>query len=334
MNRLFVRYIIALALVSAMVGGSVLWLGHTMTAPGPLMRQTSVIIPKGTTSSGIAFLLSESSVIESQSVFLAVVLITGRQGLKAGEYSFPPHASLTSVIDMMHHGQVVVHRLTVAEGLTVQQVLALLRQTEGLVGKVDTLPDEGSLLPETYFFVYGDSRDFLIARMTHAMNDTLDEMWPTRGPGVPLANKIELLILASIVERETAIPEERPHVAAVFYNRLKQHMKLQSDPTAIYAVSNGEGLLDRPLNHEDLAFKSPFNTYVVDALPAGPICNPGRASLNAVLHPSDTEDLYFVADGTGRHVFARTLPDHNKNVTRLRRLELPASPDKKAKAQP
>jgi UPF0755 protein len=330
-RRALLRFITVLAVASTVIGGSVMWLDRQARGPGPAASQTTVIIPKGTTSAGIAQSLVQSSVIDSEWLFLGTVRLTGRQGLKAGEYSFPAHISLTSVIDMMHRGQVVVHKFTVAEGLTSQQVVAQLRQTEGLVGKIDTPPEEGTLLPETYFFAYGDSRDSLVARMTQAMTAALDEQWARRPPGLLLASKTELLTLASIVERETAIAEERPHIASVFYNRLRQHMRLQSDPTAIYAVSNGEGVLERPLSRDDLAVKSPYNTYMVDGLPAGPICNPGRASLQAVLHPVESEDLYFVADGSGGHVFARNLNDHNRNVTRLRHLEAPAAVDKRAK---
>ena len=197
-------------------------------------------------------------------------------------------------------------------------MLGQLRQAEGLTGNAGLLPEEGSLLPRTYYYSFGDTREALLLRMAHAMNETIDELWPKRAPNLPLANKVEAIILASIVERETALPNERSHVAAVFLNRLRQHMKLQSDPTVIYAISNGEGVLDRPLTRDDLSVKSPYNTYVADGLPAGPICNPGYASLNAVLHPAYSNDLYFVADGSGGHVFARTLNDHNKNVVKWR----------------
>jgi len=160
------------------------------------------------------------------------------------------------------------------------------------------------------------------------MNETLDELWPARKPGLPVANKIEALILASIVERETALPEERPHVAAVYENRIKLHMRLQSDPTVIYAVSAGEGVLDRALTRDDLNKVNPYNTYAVDGLPPGPICNPGRASLQAVLNPAVSDDLYFVADGNGGHVFAKTLIEHNKNVAKWRATLIPASKPK------
>ena len=171
--------------------------------------------------------------------------------------------------------------------------------------------------------------------LAQAMNETLDNLWPKRVADLPLSNKIDALVLASIVERETAVPDERPHVAAVFLNRLAKHMKLQSDPTVIYAVSNGEGVLDRPLSQKDLTLASPFNTYVAEGLPPGPICNPGLASLSAVLHPADSPDLYFVADRSGGHVFAKTLAEHNRNVARLRQMEqgaVPAPAEKKVRS--
>jgi UPF0755 protein len=255
-----------------------------------------------------------------------LVRLSGRQPLVAGEYDFPAHASLAAVFDMMRHGQVVVHRLTVAEGLTAAQILALLRQAPGIGGPATLTPTEGSLMPATYFYGYGDGADALIGRMQRGMSEMLDDLWTKRESDPLLPGKQEALILASLVERETAIPEERPHIAAVFLNRLKQHMRLQSDASVIYQVSHGEGVLERPLSRADLAVAGPYNSYEVDGLPPGPICNPGRASLTAVLHPAAADDLYFVADGSGGHVFARSLAEHNQNVARLRRVEQGAAP--------
>ncbi len=215
----------------------------------------------------------------------------------------------------------VVRRLTVPEGLTTQQVLAQIDHTEGLEGKISTLPAEGGLLPETYDFSYGDSRQEMIVRMRKAMAETLATLWKTHAPEIRLQTPEQALILASIVEKETGRAEERPRVAAVFLNRLAHHMRLQSDPTVVYALANGKGPLGRPLTHADLDVASYYNTYLHDGLPPGPIANPGKASLVAVLHPADSDDLYFVADGAGGHVFAKTLDEHNKNVAHLRRME-------------
>lgn len=335
MKRWLILLLVAVALFGAAVGGAMMWLRSQLAASGPALGPANIVIAKGTSSAQIAVELRSAGVIERSWLFPLAVHFSGRQPLKAGEYAFAAHASLASVIDMMRRGQTVVHRFTVAEGATVFQALAQLRQAEAMTGNPGTPPEEGSLMPQTYFYSYGDSREGLVLRMTRAMNDALDETWDHRAPGLPLANKMEALILASIVERETAISEERAHVAAVFLNRLKGHIKLQSDPTVVYGLSNGEGSLVRPLSHDDLAVKNPFNTYVVDGLPAGPICNPGRASLEAVLHPADSDDLYFVADGSGGHVFARTLEEHNRNVAQLRRIErgeVAAPAEKKVKS--
>ncbi|MDR3437190.1 endolytic transglycosylase MltG [Telmatospirillum sp.] len=321
MTRWPIRLLLVLTVLLVALGGVYWWARAKTTEPGPAERPATVVVPKGISSSDIGSLLKEAGIIEHPWLFVVASRLDGRPVLQAGEYSFAAHVSVAGIVDMMRRGQTVIHKLTVAEGLTVYQILAQLRQAGSLVGNTGQPPEDGSLLPQTYFFSYGDTRESLLLRMTHAMNEAIDELWPARSPDVGLANKVDAIILASIVERETAISEERPHVAAVFLNRLKSHMKLQSDPTVIYAISNGEGVLDRPLGHDDLAFKSPYNTYLVDGLPVGPICNPGRASLAAVLHPAASDDLYFVADGSGGHVFSRSLAEHNQNVSKLRRME-------------
>jgi len=292
-----------------------------LRAPGPAPEAVVVVLPKGAGTEGIGTLLGKSGVIAQPALWPVAVKLSGRQALKAGEYEFPAHASLAQILDMIRKGQVVIHKLTVAEGLTVQQIEAVLREASGAAGKLDGTPAEGSLLPSTYFYTYGQERQDLVARMQRGMTEALDEAWAKRDPSVPLATKQEALVMASVVERETGIADERPHVAAVFENRLRLHMRLQSDPTVIYVLSHGLGVLDHPLAHADLSTPSPYNTYASDGLPPGPICNPGRASLQAVLHPLASEDLYFVADGSGGHAFSKTLADHNKNVTRLRQLE-------------
>ena len=292
-----------------------------LQAPGPAPDSIVVVLPKGTGTQEIGALLGKSGAIAQPALWPVMVKLSSRQALQAGEYEFPAHASLATILDMMRHGQVVIHKLTVAEGLTVQQIEATLREASGAAGKLAATPAEGSLLPSTYFYTYGQERQDLIARMQRGMADALDDAWAKRDVTVPLTSKEEALVMASVVERETGIAEERPHVAAVFENRLRQHMRLQSDPTVIYVLSQGEGVMDRPLTHADLATPSPYNTYASDGLPPGPICNPGRASLQAVLHPLASDDLYFVADGSGGHAFAKSLADHNQNVAHLRKLE-------------
>lgn len=321
MMRWIIRLFVLLVLAGMAGGGFLLWAKARLASSGPAPAAVTVVIPHGDGSQAIAAQLTEAGVIDSPWLFLIELRLSGHPNLLAGEYAFPPAVSMATIIEMMHKGQVVVHKVTIAEGLTVAQIMAELRQAEGLTGRPMETPEEGSLLPQTYFYSLGDSRDALVSRMTKGMNDTLDELWPKRKSGLLISNKIEALILASIVERETGLAAERPHIAAVFQNRLRLHMRLQSDPTVIYVASNGEGALERSLTRADLEAKSPYNTYASDGLPPGPICNPGRASLQAVLHPADSDDLYFVADGTGGHVFAKTLVDHNKNVAKWRAVE-------------
>jgi len=320
MKWLFRLIAVLIVMGTAVVAGKFAFDSY-LQAPGPAPEAVVVVLPKGSGTEGIGNLLGKSGVIARPALWPVAVKLSGRQALKAGEYEFPAHASLAQTLDMIRRGQVVVHKLTVAEGLTVQQIEAVLREASGTTGKLDGTPAEGTLLPSTYFYTYGQERQDLVARMQRGMTEALDEAWAKRDPSVPLATKQEALVMASVVERETGIADERPHVAAVFENRLRLHMRLQSDPTVIYVLSHGLGVLDHPLNHAELSTPSPYNTYAADGLPPGPICNPGRASLLAVLHPTASEDLYFVADGSGGHAFSKTLADHNKNVTRLRQLE-------------
>jgi UPF0755 protein len=211
-------------------------------------------------------------------------------------------------------GRVVAHRLTVPEGFTNRQIAILLDEEPALTGDVGPLPPEGHLLPETYSFTRGDSRAGLVQRMRAASARAIDEAWSRRDIATPVRSREEALIVASLIEKETGVPEERAKVAAVFYNRLKSGMKLQSDPTVIYAMSEGLGQIDRPLKHDDLGLPSPYNTYLNAGLPPSPICNPGRAVLDAALHPANAPYLYFVATGHGGHTFASTIADHNRNV--------------------
>ncbi len=316
--RWLLTVLLVLALLGLAAAGGVMWGVKRLDAPGPMATATTLVIAKGADTGRR---LADAGLVEYRWLFALATRLDRRHPLQAGEYEFPAHASMAQIIDLMQKGQVVIHKITIAEGLTVKQAMGVLRQAEAMVGRVEPPPEEGSLLPETYNYTYGEERAELVSRMQRAMGRTVDALWAKRPPDSMIAGKTEAIILASIVERETAVPAERPHIAAVFLNRLRRHMKLQSDPTVIYALSRGEGVLDRPLAHDDLSFASPYNTYVSDGLPPGPICNPGPASLAAVLHPANSDDLYFVADGGGGHVFARTLDEHNKNVARLRRLQ-------------
>lgn len=222
---------------------------------------------------------------------------------------------------MLVDGRTVVHRVTVPEGLTSVEIVAIVAASEVLEGAVPPPPVQGALLPETYHVARGDERAAVIGRMAEAMNEALARLWPTRAPDLPLASPAEAVILASIVEKETGIAAERAKVAGVFYNRLALGMPLQSDPTVVFALTDGKMPLGRALTRDDLAIDDPYNTYKVNGLPPGPIANPGLASLEAVLKPEATDALYFVADGTGGHAFARTLDEHNRNVAKWRKLQ-------------
>jgi UPF0755 protein len=253
---------------------------------------------------------------------LGVHLFSGGRPLRAGEYKFGAGMSEEQVMRMMLSGATVARRVTVPEGYTTAQVLRLVSAAEGLVGELPPdIPGEGHLLPETYFYTRGETRFTMINRMADAMQQALQKLWDQRAADLPYDSIEKALALASIVEKETSSPTERAHIAGVFVNRLRKGMPLQSDPTVIYAVTNGAGPLGRPISLADLQVKSPYNSYLYKGLPPGPICNPGLAAIQAVLHPLTTKDIYFVADGTGGHAFAATLADHNKNVTAWRKIE-------------
>ena len=319
--RPWMKITAAIVLLAVLIAGGLGWEGHRrFTAPGPSPQPVTVIIPKGSGTELIAQSLEGAGVVSSRLIF-AIGVKLRRATLKAGEYAFPAHVSPEEAMRIIAEGKVVIHKLTVAEGLTVRQVLDLVREADFLSGSLTRRPAEGRLLPETWHMVRDEPRDEVVARMEKAMAQTLDVLWVARAPGLPLKSKEEALILGSMVERETGTESERPRVAAVFYNRLARAMRLQSDPTVIYGVSEGLGELDHPLTRAELQTNHPWNTYTVDGLPKTPIANPGRASLEAVLHPARSDELYFVADGTGGHAFARTLDEHNANVARWRRIE-------------
>lgn len=321
MKLRFVVPVAALAVAGILGFGAFRWIESACQSAGPSQVPVTVVIAKGTGLRQIADQLAQTGAVNSGPLFVAGTVVAGNPGIQAGEYAFPAHASMAAIIDLMHRGMVVEHRLTIPEGLTSRQIVALVDKAEAMRGGLLQTPADGSLLPQTYFYHYGEPRDALIVKMTQGMSQLLDGLWAGRDPDLPITDKRQAMILASIVERETALPAERPHVAAVFENRLRIKMKLKSDATVIYAASHGGGTLDHPISRSDLALVNPYNTYMNDGLPPGPISNPGRASIEAVLHPMASDDLYFVADGSGGHVFAKTLAQHNKNVERWRQLE-------------
>ncbi|MCU0837707.1 MAG: endolytic transglycosylase MltG [Rhodospirillales bacterium] len=298
--------------------------------PGPLTAPATVVVSKGSTVADIAARLRSRQVIASPLFFELAVRLSGDEGaLRAGEYAVPARITVAEVLAMMRAGRTVIRKLTVPEGLTSRQVVALVLAAPGLAGEVTDTPGEGELLPETYHYSLGDSREQLLARMASAMQETLRELWGRRAANLPLRSVQDAVVLASIVEKETSKAEERARIAAVFLNRLRLGMRLQADPTVAYAIADTNGTTPadvRPLTASDLQTPSPYNTYHVDGLPPGAIANPGRAALAAVLQPAATDELYFVADGSGGHAFARTLDEHNRNVQRWRRLQRSMTP--------
>ncbi|WP_407181167.1 endolytic transglycosylase MltG [Bradyrhizobium sp. STM 3562] len=316
--------IITLLLLLMIGTGAAYYYGRqTLEAPGPLQEDKIVNIPQRAGKRDIADTLTREGVIDVNPwVFIASVFaLKASSELKPGEYAFQKNASLRDVIGTMVEGKVVQHAVTIPEGLTSEQIVARLMDNDIFSGTVREIPREGTLLPETYKFPRGTTRDQVIQRMQQAQKRVVAEIWERRSPDLPVRTPEQLVTLASIVEKETAKPDERSRVAAVFVNRLKQKIKLQSDPTIIYGLVGGKGTLGRPIKRSEIAQPSPYNTYVIDGLPPGPISNPGRASLEAAANPARTRDLYFVADGTGGHSFTETYDQHQKNVAKLRAME-------------
>lgn len=302
---------------------------------GPSTEETVVLLPRGSGLSTIVNRLDQAGVIDHPWLFQLAVRLGGHdRALKAGEYAFSPGVTPDEIIAKLTEGKSMLRRLTVIEGQTVAEVFRLLDSAEGLRGDLPPKPREGTLLPETYLYSQGDNKEDLVKRMQNAMTEALEKAWATRDEGLPFDSPEQALIMASIVDRETAVAEERFKVAAVFVNRLRLGMRLQSDPTIIYGLTQGEGPLDRELTRQDWKFDDPYNTYKIAALPPGPIGNPGRLSIEAVMHPADVDFLYFVADGTGGHAFALTLDEHNDNVARWRQIKAGEVPRPKKPSPP
>ncbi|MEZ5786425.1 MAG: endolytic transglycosylase MltG [Xanthobacteraceae bacterium] len=317
-NAIFTFIVIA----AIVIGGTILVGRQRLDAPGPLTEEKLVNIPRGSGIRDIADLLVKEGVIDQPWTFIgAVVVRKARDDLKSGEYSFPKGASLGEVIATLVDGRVVQHTVTIPEGLTSEQIVHRLLEAGILSGNVREIPREGSLLPETYRIIRGTSREQLIQRMQQAQRRVVQEAWERRMADLPLRTPEQLVTLASIIEKETGRADERTRIAAVFINRLKQRMRLQSDPTIIYGLVGGKGTLGRPIRKSEIEQPTPYNTYVIDGLPPGPIANPGRAALEAAANPARTKELFFVADGTGGHAFAENLGQHQRNVAKLRALE-------------
>jgi UPF0755 protein len=316
--------IMTFLIVAMLLAGGVFYYGKkTIEAKGPLEEDKVVNIPPRAGMTDIGDILQRNGVITADRwTFIGSVLaMNARSGLKSGEYLFQKNASLRDVINTIVDGKVVQHAFTIPEGLTSEQIVARLQDSDIFAGSLKEQPREGTLLPDTYNFPRGTPRDQVIARMQQAQKRAVAEIWARRNPDVPVRSPEQLVTLASIVEKETGKADERSRVAAVFTNRLRQRIKLQSDPTIIYGLVGGKGTLGRPIKRSEIQQPTPYNTYVIDGLPPGPIANPGRASLEATANPARTRDLFFVADGTGGHTFAETYDQHQKGVAKLRSME-------------
>lgn len=311
--------VIVLGVVAA---GAAFWAIGQFTGPGPLDEPKRVTLARGVSLTTASEALEEAGVISSAAIFRVGARYRGAAAkLKFGEYEIPAEASMEEVLDILVAGRSLQYPVTVAEGLTSWEVVELLKANDLLSGEIGAIPPEGSLAPNTYFVSRGTNRDELIRRMREAQNRILQDAWERRAPDLPLNSMEEALVLASIVEKETGVASERDLVAGVFVNRLRRGMRLQSDPTIIYGLTNGQGPLGRGILRSEISKPTAYNTYVIDRLPPGPIANPGRDAIEAVVNPAETEALYFVADGTGGHAFANTLREHERNVAAWRKIE-------------
>jgi UPF0755 protein len=316
-------FVMAAVLIVLGAGGAFYFGRKEFNEPGPLAETTSVLVQRGSDLDSISALLRRHNVIDSPFIFTTAVRMFGSEAdLKAGEYLFQPAVSMRDVLDDLVTGRSVLHTVTFPEGLTSQQIVNRLKADPVLAGEVAEVPPEGSLMPDTYKFTRGATRQQMIDQMMRVQERLVAEIWERRAPGLPVETPEQLVTLASIVEKETGRADERPRVAAVFLNRLERGMRLQSDPTIIYGVYGGAGApTDHTILRSELDKETPYNTYQITGLPPGPIANPGRAALEAVANPSRTDELYFVADGTGGHAFATSLEEHERNVRRWRQVE-------------
>jgi UPF0755 protein len=320
LTRVFGSLLVWFLAIAALVAAAGFWAYLTFTATGPLAEKKIYEVEKGKSRAEISVALADQGIISDARIFSAAAAALNIRGarLKAGEFEFPKGASMQEVLAMITAGRFLTYKVTIPEGWTTQMVVARLQEQAELEGPITTIPAEGAVLPDTYVFRRGLTRQKLLEDMQAANTKMIDEIWKTKPADSIIKTKEELITLASIVEKETGVAEERPQVASVFINRLKKGMRLQSDPTIIYGIAGGKGRLDRAITKSDIDTATPYNTYQIPALPPGPIANPGKAALMAVLNPDKTPYLYFVANGTGGHAFASTLEEHNANVKKWR----------------
>ena len=323
---IFLNFLMTMVVAVCVIAVAVFF--YAMSAyqnPGPLATNTNFVVRSGAGLAEIAGSLERNGIITDSRIFRHVTATYLQEGesLKAGEYEIKASASMKEIMDLLKSGKSILYSVSMPEGLTVKQMFKRLADDPVLEGELPAeLPVEGSLRPDTYKFSRGTKRTEIVNQMAAAQQRLVDQIWEKRDPDLPIKTKEDFVTLASIVERETGKDDERAHVASVFINRLAKGMRLQSDPTIVYGLFGGDGKpSDRPIYQSDLKKETPYNTYVIKGLPPGPIANPGRAALEAVAHPWKTKDLYFVADGTGGHVFAATLDEHNANVRNWRKIE-------------
>jgi peptidoglycan lytic transglycosylase G len=321
-KKSLVSFVLAIVLVVVATAGTVASLTSVyLNAPGPLATSKAVIIPKGYSSKNIAYELSKEGVIDFPIVFWLITKAIGKSNqFKSGEYQFNTSVTPAQIIDTVLKGTVVIHRMTIPEGLTSKEIINTIKLNKILLGEVVNHYPEGTLLPDTYFYIYGDRKQALLDQMFKRNNELLESLWHRRNKSIPIKTKQEALILASIVEKETSMEEERPRVAAVFLNRIKKKMRLQADPTVAYGITRGKEKMTRKLTRADLKAKSPYNTYMNYGLPPTPIANPGKASIAAVLNPLKTNELYFVVNGRGGHNFSATLRQHINNINGYKKM--------------
>jgi UPF0755 protein len=314
------RFFAVLVVLAAIAGGAWFWEQQNWQAAGPSIAYKIVMVKPGDHVATISENLQKNGVIANANLFRIGLRLRNQQtGLKAGEYGFPARVSMADVTAILIAGKSIEHKLTAAEGLTSQMIYDIVKKDPVLVGDAGAVPQEGTLLPETYLFTRGMTRVQMLSKMREAQKKLIAAQWPARIGNLPIKTPQEAIILASIVEKETGIPEERRHIAAVFENRLRLGMKLQSDPTIIYGITKGYPI-GRRIRQSEIDAQTPYNTYAIPGLPVGPICNPGKDAILAVLNPAGSDDLYFVADGTGGHVFAQTMAEHEKNVANWRKI--------------
>ena len=322
MRSIAANAITIIIVVGLVIAGMVTLGQRKLEAPGPTTAETLFMVPRGASLERVAEALEQADVIDSASLFRIAARVDGDgRAIRFGEYAVPAGASILDVLELLRSGRVVQHALTVPEGLTSWEVVELLKSNDLLTGDVDTVPPEGTLAPDTYSITRGDSRANVIARMQSLQAARLAQAWAQRSPDIAINTPEQALILASLIEKETGVPDERPVISGVFHNRMKRGMRLQTDPTIIYGITEGKGPLERALTRADIQRPTRWNTYVIDGLPPTPIANPGSEAIVAAVMPDATDALYFVADGTGGHAFARTLAEHNRNVAAWRAIE-------------